>query len=211
MCYKEVQYDCKSSATFNNDKDEELEFDEKTFLDNELDSEEKCSYFIMCKKDINNISLMTNACSYFWNILDDYYDAAVCLLEIMDYIPVETIGAMFGFDEIAKKISLNPCDVSAAISLRIYPCCGISSFDLSDVIYGAHVETGDVWLRLLIQQKKTYISQIDLTMLISLGDIEDKSYNYKSSLNDLYIHYSREFPELIELAYKLRKEILLIN
>ena len=180
----------------------------KTFLDETLDDEEKCHYFIMCKKDTKDIPLLTIACSYFWNIKDSFYDAAVCFLEIMKYIPVETIGEMFGFEEIAKKISINPCDVNAAISVRIFPFCGISSFDLDDIMYGAHNETGDIWLRLLIQQKKIYISKINLKMLIDLSDFEDKSYNYKSSLNDLYVNYSREFPELIELEFKLREEIL---
>ena len=78
MCYKEESCNGKTPTTFIIDNEEELEFDEKTFLDETLDDEEKCHYFIMCKKDTKDIPLLTIACSYFWNIKDSFYDAAVC-------------------------------------------------------------------------------------------------------------------------------------
>ena len=139
--------------------------------------------------------------------MDIYYEAAVCFLEIMEYIPTETIGLMFGFEEINKKISKNVCDVSAAINIKIFPFCGLSAFDIKDIISAALTLPSDTWLRLLIQQKTKYLSEIEMDMLLKLNDIEDKSYSYKMALYELYLAYSDKYQELVKVVFVLRENI----
>ena len=165
MIYKNYdEYDINKVFETTENNDEEI-FDIPTFEDSTLRNNENWDYFLKTKKPNELLFYIPIAITLFLEMIDESYEGAACFLECLSYIPIETVGKMFEFDIITIRIEMIPNELTAQISIILYPYYQKSIFNIVTVYHEAVEDATGVWVKLLSQQILEYKEQLNADVI----------------------------------------------